>query len=191
MPELLFAVDAIEAERRSVSPQLAARLCIINADPTTQLRSISLDAQVRIRTGPRRSLYWTQSACHVPAFTGTCTVKLPLQCSFDFNVAATRHFHQVPDGIVPLEFLFSGTVLYVGPGGALKAEQVPWTKEARCGLPVGVWQQLMDHYYPDSVWLRLPRAVFERLHRFQRAHGLSRWEQAVAELLNDRPQGVR
>lgn len=187
MPELLFAVESIEAERHSVSPQLAVRLCVINADPSTQVRSISLDAQVRIHASVRKNLFWTQAGCHVPPFSGSCTAKLLLHCSFDFNVAATRYFHRMSGGQVPLEFLFSGTVIYADADGALRAEQVPWTKEAHYSLPVRVWQDMMNYHYPDTVWLRLPRSVFERLQRYRSDHGLPRWEQAVAELLEDRP----
>lgn len=187
MPELLFSVESIEAEGRSVSPQLAVRLRVINADPSAQVRSISLDAQVRIRAGIRKNLYWTQASCHVPPFNGSCTAKLLLHCSFDFNVAATRYFHRLPGGQVPLEFLFSGTVIYADADGTLRAEQVPWTKEAHYMLPVRVWQDMMNHHYPDTVWLRLPRAVFERLQRYRSDRGLPRWEQAVTELLDEQP----
>ncbi len=42
---------------------------------------------------------------------------------------------------------------------------------------------MMDHYYPNSAWLRLRRDAFERLHAYKRSHGLATWEEAIESLL--------
>ena len=54
----------------------------------------------------------------------------------------------------------------------LQVAPIPWDKEARFRLPVQTWHALMDHYYPNSAWLRLRRDIFERLSEFKRRHGI-------------------
>ena len=56
-----------------------------------------------------RSMLWTHANLLVPSFVGATLVDLPIECSFDFNVAATKYFSSLDDGDVPLCFLFSGT----------------------------------------------------------------------------------
>jgi hypothetical protein len=49
-----------------------------------------------------RSTLWTHSSVLVAPFEGSCLVDLPVPCSFDFNVAATKYFAGLQDGDVPL-----------------------------------------------------------------------------------------
>jgi hypothetical protein len=114
---------------------------------------------------------------------GSTQVELPVPCTFDFNIAATKYFYALEAGDVPLCFLFSGTVFYAAADGRLQIAQVPWEKDATFHLPARVWQEMMDHYYPNSAWLRLPRELFDRLYRYKRQHGLATWEQVLACLL--------
>ena len=81
-----------------------------------------------------------------------------------------------------MEFLFSGTIFYEGALG-LQVAQIAWDKEATFKLPVGLWQKMMEHYYPNSAWLRLRRDIFERLYGYRARHGLPTWEATVEELL--------
>ena len=111
-------------------------------------------------------------------------VSLPVPCSFDFNVAATKYFDGLDEGAAPLALLFSGSVFYRDPTDRLQIAQIPWSKEASCRLPVGLWRQMMDQYYPDSAWLRLPRALFEELSRYKRQRGLPTFEAALQRLLD-------
>ena len=57
-----------------------------------------------------RNLLWTHVNVNVPPFQETTVVDLPVPCTFDFNVAATKYFHGLGDGEVPLCLMFSGTV---------------------------------------------------------------------------------
>ena len=61
--------------------------------------------------------------------------------------------------------MFSGTVFYAGQNGALQVAPISWVKETRFRLPVAVWKEMMDLYYPNSAWLCLRRVVFDRLHQ--------------------------
>ncbi len=50
-------------------------------------------------------------------------------------------------------------------------------------LPVRVWKEMMDIYYPNSAWLCLRRDAFDRLHEYKMRHGIPTWEQALEKLL--------
>jgi hypothetical protein len=119
----------------------------------------------------------------VPGFTESVVVDLQLPCSFDFNVAATKYFHALDAGEIPLCVMFSGTVFYQSDEGALQVAQVPWDREANFRLPVAVWKQMMAMYYPNSAWLCLERDAFERLHAYKMRQGIPTWEQAIQRAL--------
>lgn len=119
----------------------------------------------------------------VPAFEQECAIDLPVPCSFDFNIAATKYFYGLEDGDVPLNLLYSGSVFYRGPDGLLQIAQIPWTKENAFRLPVSVWHAMMEVHYPKSAWLCLRRDVFEQLYRYKRQKGLVTFERAIEELI--------
>jgi hypothetical protein len=128
-------------------------------------------------------MLWTHASVVASAFTGTTVIDLPVPCTFDFNVAATKYFYGLEAGDVPLSFLFSGTVFYADAAEVLQVAPIPWDKEARFKLPVKSWHEMMDIYYPNSAWLRLRRDVFERLYEFKIQHGIPTWEQALERML--------
>src|SRR5262245_28919807 len=132
-----------------------------------------------------RNMLWTNTSVVVPAFTLETTVDLPVHCAFDFNVAATKYFAGLDEGEVPILMLFSGTVFYTSESGALQAQQIPWEKEARYRLPVRVWREMMDMYYPNSAWLCLRRDVFERLYRYKAHRGIPTFDQALERVVPD------
>jgi len=131
-----------------------------------------------------RSLLWTHVNHVVPTFSGSETVvDMQVPCSFDFNVAATKYFAGLADGDIPLLFLFSGTVFYASPDSSLQVAPISWEQEARYKLSVKTWREMMDSYYPNTVWINLHKDVFERVYRFKMQHGLLNWEQALERML--------
>ena len=129
-------------------------------------------------------MLWTHAGVTVPPFQGSTDCDLHVPCSFDFNVAATKYFAALGEGEIPLAFLFSGTIFYADLDGALQVARISWEKEAKYRLPVAVWKDMMEHYYPNTAWLCLERAVFERLYEYKCRRGAPTWEQAIAELLS-------
>ncbi len=113
-----------------------------------------------------------------------------MPCSFDFNVAATKYFHALDDGDVPLTFLFSGSVFYLDDDGFLQVSQISWEKESRFRLAVPIWKDMMAHYYPNSAWISLRQDVFDRLGRYRSRSGLVTWEQVLERLLDAREERV-
>ncbi|MFM0336700.1 DUF6084 family protein [Paraburkholderia fungorum] len=137
-----------------------------------------------------RTLLWTHATVIAPPFTGECMLNLPVPCSYDFNLAATKYFHGLEEGEIPLMLQFSGTVFYRDADGALQAVPIPWHKEAAYRLPVALWREMMTRYYPNGAWLCLQRDVFDRLARHRSRRGLTSWEQAVTSLLDGAEENI-
>lgn len=208
MPNLDFEVESAEPVRNAASPLLSFRLRISErGGGQTPIHNIALQCQIRIETARRRytaaeqerlgdlfgeparwsqtlrAMLWTHTQVTVPPFTGSTAVDLPVPCSYDFNLAATKYFYGLEDGEVPLLLLFSGTIFLAGEHGSLQVAQISWETEATYRLPIAVWKAMMDHYYPNSAWLCMHRDLFDRLYRYKRRHSLPTWEQALERLL--------
>ncbi|MGI8670872.1 MAG: DUF6084 family protein [Aridibacter sp.] len=207
MPELDFQVEAVEAVPYAAAPLLHFKMSVKNANPEEQIQTVALRCQINIEPTRRRysdeekrrmldlfgeterwgktmkSMLWTHADTVVSPFTGETSVNLPVNCTFDFNIAATKYFAGLEDGEIPLLFLFSGTVFYQNEFGAMQISQISWNKESNFSLPASVWQEMMEAYYPNSNWLRLEREAFERLLAFKTKHGILTWEQTLDKLL--------
>ncbi len=207
VPELGFTVLACEPLPHAAAPSLRFSLGI-DAQGAA-VRSVMLDVQIRIAATQRqydeaeqaqlgdlfgeahrwadtlRNLLWTQATLVVPPFDGSTVVDLVVPCTYDFDVAATKYLAGLRDGEIPLELLFSGTVFYLGASGALQINRISWNAEAAHRLPVRVWRETMDHYFPNSAWLRLDRRAFERLVAFRARRALTSWEAVVDALLEE------
>ena len=207
MPDLQFQIEGAEVEPFAVSPQLAFKLHITDSSADEHIHSIALRAQVQIESTRRkytaqeqvglrdlfgeperwgqtlRTFLWTHTSTIVSAFQGSTDVKLLVPCSFDFNAAATKYFAGLADGEIPVCIQFSGSVFYAHDGGPLQVAPVSWDKEVHFRLPVKLWKELMDAYYPGIAWLCLERDAFERLYRYKVERGIPTWEQALDSLL--------
>jgi uncharacterized protein DUF6084 len=207
VPELHFSIEGAEAVANAAAPLIALKLRITNLPATEAIHTLALRCQVQIEPACRsylpeereqlrdlfgeperwsrtvRPLLWMNTSVAVPGFTGSILVDLQLPCSFDFNVAATKYFHALGSGEIPLCVMFSGTVFYRGVDDALQVAQVPWDREANFRLPISVWKEMMDMYFPNTAWLCLQRDAFEQLYEYKMRHGLPTWEQAIARAL--------
>jgi hypothetical protein len=204
LPRLGFAVESAHAVEYSAAPAVAFTVAV---DCDKPVRSLSLNAQVRIVPTRRaydaaaaerlvelfgtpdrwsdtlRGFLWVNATVVVPAFTGSGRATLTVPCTYDLDVAATKYFHALRDGEVPLEFLFSGTAFYLGDGGALRTVQVPWDCEAQFRLPVSVWREAIDNHFPNAAWVRVHRDVFDRLAAYKARRTLPTWDAVIEELL--------
>ena len=215
MPELQLTIESAEVVPFAAAPLLAFKVRIVNSPSDEVIHTIALRAQIQIEVGRRkydsneqarlldlfgepdrwgqtlRTLLWTHASMIVPGFTGTALADIPVPCTFDFNVAATKYFHGLTNGDLPLCFQFSGTVFYMGAEGTLQVAPISWDKESKYRLPVRVWKDLMDAHYPNSAWLSLRRDSFERLQQFKTREGIPTWEEALDRALAGLPQAVR
>ena len=127
---------------------------------------------------------WTHVATTITGFDGSTEIDLPVTCTYDLEVAATKFFHSVDDGEIPLVLLFSGTTFTQGDAG-LSVAPVAWHEEASFRLPVQVWREMMDLYFPNSGWLMLSRDTLDVLTRFKAARALPTWDHVVEQLLKE------
>jgi hypothetical protein len=217
MPDLDFVVEGAEVALHSVSPLLLFKLRVTDKSSPNgpaglqEIASLALHCQIQIEATRRtyepvdqarlselfgvpqrwsqtlRTLLWTHANAAVPSFTDTCTVDLPVPCTFDFNVAATKYFDALADGKgeIPLMLQFSGTIFYRESDGTLQVARVPWHKETAFRLPVATWRAMRDYYYPNTAWMCLQRGVFERLERYRIERGLTGLDEALTSLLDE------
>ncbi len=204
-PELGFTVLGCESLPHAAVPTLRFSLAIDAG--AAAVRSVMLEVQIRIAATQRpyseaeqaqlgdlfgtpdrwrdtlRGLLWTHATVVVTPFQAATVVDLLVPCTYDFDVAAAKYLAGVQDGEIPLDLLFSGTVFYVGAGGSLQINRISWNAEAAYRLPVRVWRETMDRYFPGSAWLRVNREVFDRLVAYRAARTLTSWEAVLDELL--------
>lgn len=207
MPDLSFQVEGAEAVTYAAAPTLIFKLRITCENAEEAIHTVALRCQIQIEAARRRyqageqerlldlfgeperwgqtlrSMLWTHASVIVTPFTGSAVVDLPVPCTFDFNVAAAKYFAGLEDGEVPLILLFSGTVFYEDAEAGLQVTQIPWDREAQYRLPVRIWKEMMNHYYPNMAWLCLRRDVFDRLYQYKARRGLPTWEQVMERVL--------
>jgi hypothetical protein len=215
MPDIHVTVESAEPVAFAASPLLAFKLRIVSAPADQLIHTIALRAQIQIEVTRRqydakeqaklldlfgspdrwgqtlRNLLWTHANVMVPRFSGSTLVDLQVPCTFDFNVAATKYFHGLSSGDLPLCFQFSGTIFYQGEEGGLQVLPISWDKEAKYRLPVKVWKALIDEYFPNSAWLALHRDTFERLYEFKVREGIPTWDETIERALASLRDTVR
>jgi hypothetical protein len=212
MPDLNFRIEGAGPQRFAAAPHLLFRLRISEAvtgrASPTPIHAIALRCQVRIEPTRRRyqaaeeprlldlfgspdrwgqtmrSMLWTHVSIVIPRFSGEVETDLPVPCSFDFSLAATRYFAALEGGELPLSFLFSGTIFYEAADGALQVGPISWEKESDYRLAASEWRRLMDAYYPNAAWLCLRKDVFDRFDHYRSRRGLPTPEAALERLLS-------
>jgi hypothetical protein len=211
MPDLEFQVVMAEPEPYAVGPLLKFKLHVSQAAApgadVVPIHAVTLQCQIRIDPAQRRyttleqeklvdlfdrpsrwgqtlrPMLWTHASVGIGPFTDAILVDLPVPCTYDFNLAVTKYFYALEEGEIPVTLLFSGTMFHEGEDGAMQVAQIPWDREAAFRLPVSVWKEMMEQYYPNSAWLCLRKDVFDRLYEYKSRHGLPTWEKALENLL--------
>jgi hypothetical protein len=208
MPDLDFQITDVVAASRGLTPLLHFKLTVRNRPETEKIHTVLLQTQIQLQPPQRayndaekeklvelfgtperwgqtlRNRLWGFSNTTVRGFARSTETILPMSCTFDLNVAATKYFHALEEGEISLLFLFSGTIFYEGTDGRLQVQQVSWDKECSYRMPVQIWQKMMEQHFPNHAWLYLDRYVFDRLYAHKRSRGFSTWEETVADLLN-------
>jgi hypothetical protein len=205
MADLVFDCVGARAERYSMTPTLTLALRIAETSGA-DVHAIALRCQIRIEPHRRRytaeeaerlhdlfgdtsrwadtlkPLQMTTLAVMVPKFAGATDVDLPVPCTYDLEIAATRYFASLDEGTIPLLLLFSGTAFVKTPHG-FSVEQVPWSSEAAYRLPVATWRQMVDYHFPNSGWIRCDRSTLDDLARYKSRNALPTWDSTVRALL--------
>ena len=208
MSAYTFSVLDVTAEPYAASPQLTCRLRI-EESTGRRVHAIALRCQVRIEPQRRRyepaeqdalrglfgtperwgdtlkAFQWMQANATVQGFTGETETDLALPCTYDLEVSGARYLHALDAGDVPINLLFSGTIFTKGATG-FEVEQVPWACEARWALPVRVWRDMIDAFFPNSGYLRVSGDVLKELAAFRAGHDLISWDETLRHLLAGR-----
>jgi hypothetical protein len=206
IPELDFRIEDACAQEYAAVPTIVFRLRVESAGGHA-VRSALLDSQIQIAARGRpydaedldgladlfgtperwsttlRTLPWTRTTRVVPGFEGATVVDLPVTCTYDLDVLASRYFGGLGGGGIPLEFLFSGTVFYTGAAGTLQTARISWEKEATYSLPVSVWRETMARHFPGTAWLRVSTETYDRLSRERAMRGEADFEGTLRALL--------
>ncbi len=208
MPDLNFEVESAEVLPYAAVPTILFRLGVQNVVEGEEINSISLRTQIRIAATQRRydpaeqgklrelfgephqwkdtlrSVLWTNTNTIVTRFSGGGVFEMPVACTYDFDVIGTKYFDALEGGEIPLEFLFSGSVFYKKDGGGLQVAQISWEKEAKFRMPVPLWREMIDHYFPNSAWLRIHKDTFDRLYDYRSRNAHLTWDRTLASLFD-------
>jgi hypothetical protein len=207
-PEPEFAVLSARPVRHAAAPMLTLDLQV--SEPSgRQVYMIALRIQLMIEPARRayddetraklvelfgeperwavttRSLVWSQLDVLVPAFTGTTTVSVPVACSSDLELAASKYLYSLPGGLAPLALHFNGTIYYRDDDGALQMVLVPWNTSIDFRMPVSVWRKTIEHYYPGMGWAALHADTLAALQRAKLDRGLATLDTTVSALLRE------
>jgi hypothetical protein len=206
VPDPEFAVIGARTVRHAAAPLLALDLQV--SEPSgLQVYMIALTIRVMIEPARRsyddaararlvelfgpperwsvttRSLVWTQLDVLVPAFTGMATVPVPVACSYDLELAAAKYLYSLADGVAPLALHFNGTIYYRDGRGGLQMVLVPWNRSIDFRMPVDVWRDTIEHYYPSTAWVALRTHTFDALQREKLERGLATLDACVEALI--------
>jgi Family of unknown function (DUF6084) len=205
-PDLEFAVLGARAVRYAAVPMLTLDL-EVSERSGRQVYMVALTIQLMIEPARRsyddgtrerlvelfgaperwavttRSLVWSQLDVLVPAFTGSTIVPVPIACHYDLELAAAKYLHSLPDGEAPLALHFNGMVYYPAEHGGLQMVLVPWNKSVDFRMPVSVWKETIEHYYPNTGWVALRSQTLAALQREKLDRGLATLDACVQGLL--------
>jgi len=138
MPDLNFEVVSAEVKSFAVVPTIEFFMKIENTVENEEVYAAALKCQIIIE--PRKRNYdeatkenlfelfgepsrweetlnnvlWTIITVPVPRFIGRTEIKISITCSEDQSLAAGKYFYGVRDNLIPLAFLFSGTLFFKG-----------------------------------------------------------------------------
>ena len=212
MSPVSFEIVGARVEAYAAVPTLMLRLRIVAAggDP---VHALALRSQIMIEPKRRhydhdeeqrltelfgetprwgdtlRPFLWTNVSLTVTGFTGETEIDLPITCTYDFEIAAAKFMHSLDDGEIPIVALFSGTVFGRSAAG-LSAAPISWSEEASYRLPVQLWRDMMDLYFPGTGWLRLRRESLDALQRYKSQRALLTWDETFERLLKQAEEDV-
>jgi hypothetical protein len=210
---LQFACTGARPEPFAAGPSLLFDLRIAD-DDGRRIHSIALRTQIRIE--PRGRAYtpaesaklvdlfgeparWGETlnplqlatiGTSVSGFTGETTTPITVPLTYDLDIAATKYFHGLSEGDIPLLMLFSGTVFYAGPTG-VQVGLVSWHEEAAFRLPVATWRAAMDDHYPGSAYVRVSTATLDALSAYRSGHVIPNWDDTFERLLKEAGHDLR
>jgi hypothetical protein len=190
-PTLMFDLQVAEPSGRPVymialTIQVMLEPARRTYDDATRERLAGLFGPPERWSVTTRSLVWAQLDVIVPAFVGSTTVAVPIGCNFDLEVAAAKYLHALPDGYAPLAMHFNGLVYYPNDAGGLQMTMIPWARSEEFRMPVSVWSETIEHYFPNTGWVGLRTETLTALERLRVDGGDATFDATIRKLLAGR-----
>jgi hypothetical protein len=132
---------------------------------------------------------WAQVETMIPGFKALGEFALPVQCTYDLELASGKYFGSLADGTVPLRIHFNGTVFYEDDSGGAQVVLVPWDRSIRFDLPISAWQRMIAAHHPNRGWIPLATDTVERLRTRKVRLGSPTFDACVSELLDEAEEG--
>ncbi len=206
-PNLRLAVSGVRAIPHAAAPTLSFTLAV-DDDSGREVFMAGLSVQIQIEPAKRSlrrrvpgeahralrgpapldhhraadALDRPRRCCSRPS-RGRRRANIEVLCNYDVELAAAKYFHSVTDGEIPLAFHFNGSVYYATEDGRLQIVQVPWDTTADFSLPLSVWTEMIDSYYPYRGWVPVHRDTLDALQRLKARSGAPTFDAALTELL--------
>jgi hypothetical protein len=152
-------------------------------DDATRERLVELFGAPERWAATTQALRWAHVESLVKGFTGATSFAVEVPCTYDLEVAATKYIYSLPDGVVPLSFLFNGMVLYAGAHDRLQVVPVPWSCTARWRMPVQAWRDTMAAHYPGGGWVALRTDTLDALAARKAQRGDHSFDATIQGLL--------
>jgi hypothetical protein len=189
-PTLRFRITVTDASERPVyTIALSALITIEPAkrsySPSERGRMLELFGEPERWGSTTENFRWAQADLLVPRFTGETTFELPVPCTYDHEVAASKYLGGLVDGHAPVRIHFNGTVFYEADDGRLQLLTIPWDCNARFAMPVAAWQRMIEAHYPFRRWMPLDAHTFDRLAALRAERGLPTFDATIDALLDD------
>jgi hypothetical protein len=205
-PGLKLEVAGVRAIEHAAAPTIAFTLDV-NDESGREVFMAGLSVQVQIEPAKRtydeaskakltelfgdphrwsktaQRMLWTIESVLIPSFKGSTSVEVPVLCNYDTELAAAKYFYSVSDGEIPLALHFNGSIYYCGDEDRLQVVQVPWDTAADFAMPISVWQEMIDSYYPYRGWVPVHRDTLDALQRLQSKRGAPTLDAAITDLL--------
>ncbi len=153
-------------------------------DDETRARLVELFGEPERWSSTTHSFPWARADTLVPSFRDETEFSIDVPCTYDLEVAAAKYFYSLPDGVAPLGFHFTGTVLYRDGDDRLQSVLIAWDRLSRFGMPVETWQRMMDFHYPGGGWIALDKVTLDRLHDHKSRAGRMTMSDTINDLLD-------
>jgi len=196
VPTIIFTLKVTEASGYYVHA-CALRAQIMIEPQRRTYDSADHDRLYELFDDPKRwgttlkPFLWCHTGIIIPRFEGTTEFELPMVCTYDFEVAGNKYLHSIRDGEIPLQFLFAGTFFTNGDNDTgFAAEPVGWNKDRGFRMPVQVWRDAMDMYFPNSGWIRARKETIDMSTKYKVSKALPTWEDTIESLLKQAGEDI-
>ena len=208
MPDLSFQVEGVEVVANAATPLLAFKLRLSDANPEQTIHTVALRCQIQLEVTRRKYTAEDQERLARSVWRTQPLGPDPAKSFVDARQSGRAFVHrEQPWSIFPCRvrsismwlppnistgwrtgkcrFACSSAAPFSMPvrEGSLQVAPISWDKEARFKLPVKIWRDMMESYYPNSAWLCLHKDAFDRLYQYKVTHGIPTWEEVLESII--------